>query len=73
MTKEEADGIAMLISTADGGCSVCIGNMLIRANKLKLGWTFSETNETWREYWDSTDPEDYEYSTFPLIKAEPSP
>jgi len=40
MTKDEADKIARVIATADGGCSVCISNLCELLNEADLGFSF---------------------------------
>lgn len=40
MTREEAEKIAAVILTADGGCVVCIRDLANELNQSNLGWTF---------------------------------
>ncbi len=39
MTKVEAFRLARIIGTADGGCSVCVGNLVDKFNAAGFGWS----------------------------------
>ena len=61
MTLEEAQTIALIAGTADGGCSTCVSNMLKRLNAAFPEFTFSISNGIKATYekpdW-SNDPDD---------------
>lgn len=52
MTQQEADKIARVLSTADGGCSNCVVNLCEEINKEKLGFRFGMTGEKRFEQWE---------------------
>lgn len=62
MTIEEAEKIAKIAGTADGGCSSCVGGICERLNDAAFGFVFTPTDEAqppepYDEY--DTDPEDW--------------
>lgn len=68
MTQDEANKIAAIIATADGGCSVCVENLIRRMNSADLGFTFKQTGADIEEQADwSDDPEDT--VTYPGVVA----
>lgn len=62
MTLEEAEKIAKIAGTADGGCPSCVGNICERLNEAAFGFVFTPTSEQQppepRDEYD-TDPEDW--------------
>jgi hypothetical protein len=38
MTKTEAEKLANIIATADGGCSNCVDDMIDKFNSAQFGW-----------------------------------
>lgn len=40
MTREEAERLAKVLATADGGCPVCVHSICEKANDAQLGWWF---------------------------------
>lgn len=73
MTQEEADKVAKIIRTADGGCPVCVGSLCERATAAGLGFRFEETGERVAEP-DPEWPDAPEFwSSFPEVIASPVP
>lgn len=72
MTQAEADAIAAVIRTADGGCSVCVRDLCRRMTDAGLGWAFAMTGRD-IEVMDqpnwSDDPDDAETRTYPEVVA----
>jgi hypothetical protein len=53
MTKEEADQVAAILSSADGGCSVC-SEQLAKAAEVTFpieGFSWCDRVMYWREEW----------------------
>lgn len=67
MTQEEAEKIARIVSTADGGCPTCIARLISRLNGAGLGWTFHRVSGEWTER-PADDLED-DGRSYPLISA----
>ena len=53
MTKDEAEKLAKIVSTADEGCDYCVGALVERLNKAALGYHFDITDQKWT---DSDEP-----------------
>lgn len=49
MTPEEAQTIARIAGTADGGCPNCVSDIVERLNKAELGYVWTMTDETYME------------------------
>ena len=60
MTKSEAETIARIIGTADGGCPVCVHNLVEQLNTAALGWRFIETDRCEEPTDEEMDTGDYE-------------
>jgi hypothetical protein len=51
MTLEEAEKIAKIISTADGGCSNCVIEMTEEWNKVFPEYKMTCTKEVWEHHY----------------------
>ena len=59
MTLEEAQKVARIVGTADGGCRSCCNALVDQLNKVSLGFRFTRTDEWHSEQPDwSNDPAD---------------
>lgn len=59
MTLEEATAIGMIAGTADGGCSVCVRNLIDRLNAAfpAFQWEMTRDEQEEQPEW-SDDPKD---------------
>jgi hypothetical protein len=71
MTQAEADKIAMIISTADGGCPHCVRDLCDAANGQSLGYVFSMTGAERFVPWPWSDDQTLG-DRFPEVVASPS-
>lgn len=69
MTIEEMQKIAMIISTADNGCSTCVGKLIDEVNKafpeFELTWSSAE----WSRRPEWADDDDEAKESFQVIIA----
>lgn len=69
MTLEEATKIALICSTADGGCNNCVGDLMVRLNE-----TFPEFE--WGYNWKAERvaiPPGQDYALYAPITVKPRP
>lgn len=69
MTQEEADKIARVIGTADGGCDTCVGDLVELLNGADLGFQWAATGKV-AKY--PVHEEDEYYQTMIVVTATPA-
>lgn len=67
MTNDEAEKIAKIISTVDGGCAYCIDSAIERLNAAGLGWQFERSGGEWKEYSEFFPTDDDRPPRFPIV------
>lgn len=75
MTQDEANKVAAVIRTADGGCSSCVSELCRRMTAAGLGFDFTMTGRNVEEVvqpdW-SDDPDDGYTQPWPEVVANPA-
>lgn len=68
ITIEDAERFARIISTADSGCSCCVGSLVEEANDAFPEFVFKMEKEEWhRPLWPDADED--ERQSFPVVSV----